>query len=915
MAQGSDWRDPTTRQGGGGGCWRGLSARGFTPRLVAPRGLSALGPSLVGLSPLVLAALSLIGPAGAAFAQSGMAPPAAGAPSGTWVRAADAGQLEMKLRRTSDAVEVVIAGVGAAPQLLQTTRGSTWEGRLLVSTPTTLRQGPQRLTLPEAGLQMVSIDGAGSRYALMVTPVAGYPLGRPVVSADGSNLILSFAAVPQQSRQTYSSNLSVPGSVPYPESVPPLQPRAVAPPLGDMAVGTMVLRNSGFVNASGPPVSMTLNNAPAPAALMSLARMGGYGFVYVNDSTTQASQASGNAGSGTGTGASGAAAASATRPNTVSVSFRNENYARALNSTLLAAGLQGKLEGNTLLVGTSVLGKSFGAQLSKVYRLNQVSANSAAAYLANLGAQVTTTNTITTSVTQGATQSQAVATSPSSATTQSTTTTTVEAYGASTGPLLGLQATTDSRLSTITLVGSPAVVAVAEQYLKQLDLRQRQVALSVKILDVTLDNNTTIDNSFAFRFGNNFILNQSGTLVAQFGRDQPTLGTNPTGSITTTSVTTNNAGGDTSTSTQAGSNTTVNLSSSDFSNLTDGQITTINNALNQQVPGVSIYNPTSRTFTFTPSPGIDPTANNATLANTLASNLESTISRITGLDRRQIDTSVVSSGSSSFANNRTTTTTTSTNTTPIGGSSGSPADKFVNYLRAVIVSSSTKVLASPTLILSENSEELRKGDDQSAVLQTSGGSSGSGGSGGGGASSLATIGRTKANEAFVTVGEQVVTSYDVQAGQNGAPNSCQPQFGIAGLTFGARVSKIDDNGFVTFSMSPAITASVRSVPIQGCGPIDVLAIRRLDTGSARVRDGQTLILTGVISDRDTQEVLKWPILGDIPIIGQFFRASDGRRAKRELVILVTPRIIDDTQGGGWGYGYQPASRDTQRFLR
>ena len=81
--------------------------------------------------------------------------------------------------------------------------------------------------------------------------------------------------------------------------------------------------------------------------------------------------------------------------------------------------------------------------------------------------------------------------------------------------------------------------------------------------------------------------------------------------------------------------------------------------------------------------------------------------------------------------------------------------------------------------------------------------------------------------------------------------------------------------------------------------------RSLDTGKIRVRDGQTLILTGVISDADVQAVTKWPILGDLPLIGQFFRSSQGGRSKRELVILVTPRIIDDTQGGTYGYGYRP----------
>ena len=62
----------------------------------------------------------------------------------------------------------------------------------------------------------------------------------------------------------------------------------------------------------------------------------------------------------------------------------------------------------------------------------------------------------------------------------------------------------------------------------------------------------------------------------------------------------------------------------------------------------------------------------------------------------------------------------------------------------------------------------------------------------------------------------------------------------------------------------------------------------------------------MISDQDTEAVRKWPILGDIPLIGQFFRQSGGKKEKRELVILVSPRIIDDQQGGSYGYGYQPS---------
>ena len=657
--------------------------------------------------------------------------------------------MQLQVRRLGNSVELVVEGAGPRPLLQQSSRGSSWQGQLSTASPTALRVGPQRISLPELGIQSVSLDGSGSSYSLSVIPMPGLPLARPVVSADGLNLILAFPTATQASLQSNRLDLSQPGAVALPTYAPPLQARAVAPPLGDMAVGTMTLRNPGYVNVSGPSVTMTLKNAPAKDALMALAQMGGYGFVFVEDSPAQ-----------------GGANPAPAGLRTVSISFRGESFSRALNSTLLAAGLQGKKEGNMIFAGPNALTKSFGAQMSKVYRLNQVGPNAAADYLANLGASVTKTNTITTSVTQGGDQNQPSG-APNSATTQSSTITNVEAYGASTGPLIGLRATTDTRLSTITLVGDIAIVLIAEQYLRQLDLRQRQVALSVKILDVGLSNDNQIANSFAFKSGNTFILNDNGALSATFG-----------------------------------------------------------------------------SATLTATPGV---------ANPGAKY---------------------------------------------------PDQSFIDSLNAVILSSSTKVLASPTLILSENPEQIQKDTSVNDENKLNASSKFSG-----------PIGRFYSNEAFITVGEQVVTSFTTQDSATGAPPTCLPVFSNAGLTFGARVSRIDDNGFVTFSLSPEISA-VAGVPISvgNCGSIRTVNKRRLDTGSLRVRDGQTLLLTGVISDDVQATVSKWPILGDIPLIGQFFRSSGTNRKKSELVIMVTPRVVNDVEGGSYGYGYQPSSPQAREFM-
>ena len=56
------------------------------------------------------------------------------------------------------------------------------------------------------------------------------------------------------------------------------------------------------------------------------------------------------------------------------------------------------------------------------------------------------------------------------------------------------------------------------------------------------------------------------------------------------------------------------------------------------------------------------------------------------------------------------------------------------------------------------------------------------------------------------------------------------------------------------------------------------------------------------------------VLGDLPLIGSFFRASTTIRENRELVILVTPSIIDDEVGGSYGYAYSPGTPAGRQLL-
>ena len=74
-------------------------------------------------------------------------------------------------------------------------------------------------------------------------------------------------------------------------------------------------------------------------------------------------------------------------------------------------------------------------------------------------------------------------------------------------------------------------------------------------------------------------------------------------------------------------------------------------------------------------------------------------------------------------------------------------------------------------------------------------------------------------------------------------------------------------------------------------PLPRFLVRQVTT-SAIVWDGQTIMLGGLISEEVSRTRDKVPVLGDIPLIGRLFRSESNTSAKKNLIIFVTPQIID-----------------------
>ncbi|MDB6445454.1 MULTISPECIES: type II and III secretion system protein family protein [Pseudomonas] len=72
--------------------------------------------------------------------------------------------------------------------------------------------------------------------------------------------------------------------------------------------------------------------------------------------------------------------------------------------------------------------------------------------------------------------------------------------------------------------------------------------------------------------------------------------------------------------------------------------------------------------------------------------------------------------------------------------------------------------------------------------------------------------------------------------------------------------------------------------------VPALTVRRTDTSIA-LADGESFVISGLISTRNASQVNKFPGLGDVPILGAFFRDNSINREERELLMIVTPHLV------------------------
>jgi len=111
-------------------------------------------------------------------------------------------------------------------------------------------------------------------------------------------------------------------------------------------------------------------------------------------------------------------------------------------------------------------------------------------------------------------------------------------------------------------------------------------------------------------------------------------------------------------------------------------------------------------------------------------------------------------------------------------------------------------------------------------------------------------------------------------------------FGV-GLKFTPTVL---EEGMINLRVAPEVSELNQGGTTVGGSVFPSFTVRRVST-TVQLRDGQSFAIAGLIKNNVTENIRRFPILGEIPIIGALFRSSSFQEDKTELLFVVTPRLV------------------------
>ena len=132
--------------------------------------------------------------------------------------------------------------------------------------------------------------------------------------------------------------------------------------------------------------------------------------------------------------------------------------------------------------------------------------------------------------------------------------------------------------------------------------------------------------------------------------------------------------------------------------------------------------------------------------------------------------------------------------------------------------------------------------------------------------------------------------YPVLQSSTGGAAAITIQFKEFGIRIGFTPT-LNSDGIIHLKVKPEVSSLDFSngLIIQGFS-IPALATNRVES-EMDLRDGQSFAIAGLLDNRVTEQLQKIPGIGDIPVLGKLFQSRSVTKSKNELLIVVTPRIV------------------------
>lgn len=145
-------------------------------------------------------------------------------------------------------------------------------------------------------------------------------------------------------------------------------------------------------------------------------------------------------------------------------------------------------------------------------------------------------------------------------------------------------------------------------------------------------------------------------------------------------------------------------------------------------------------------------------------------------------------------------------------------------------------------------------------------------------------------EALITIAQEVV--HKVTATVSLGVVTTNVELTKAGIFLNV-LPRVTEDGFISMRLRPQVSTPLGPPQAFGTTVVTLLNVRDIMSQEVRIKDGQTLVLGGLFTETEASQMAKVPYMAEAPVLGAFFRNTLKGRNRSELMLLITPKIVEE----------------------